>query len=44
MKAKATLHGTLLAETSTWEEVEGNIYVAEPLIDPGADINLINNP
>ncbi|KAB8075250.1 hypothetical protein BDV29DRAFT_172322, partial [Aspergillus leporis] len=26
MKAKATLHGTLLAETSTWEEVEGNIY------------------
>ncbi|OGM42379.1 DUF427 domain protein [Aspergillus bombycis] len=24
--AKATINGTLLAETSTWEEVEGNIY------------------
>ncbi|RMZ39629.1 DUF427 domain protein [Aspergillus flavus] len=24
--AKATFNGILLAETSTWEEVEGNIY------------------
>ncbi|KAF7592016.1 hypothetical protein BBP40_000797 [Aspergillus hancockii] len=44
--AKATVNGTLLAETSTWEEVEGNIYVRDTTpLSPRSPyhISLINN-
>jgi hypothetical protein len=26
-KATATVNGTIIAETDTWENVEGNVYV-----------------
>ena len=29
--AKAILNGTVLAESPTWESVEGNVYVYPPL-------------
>ncbi|KAE8356056.1 hypothetical protein BDV28DRAFT_145556 [Aspergillus coremiiformis] len=37
--AKATLNGTLLAETSTWETVEGNIYFPRSALNEALLVN-----